>query len=768
MPNARLSSPLTIIEGIGPKKAQAFAKLGVVTLEDLFYFKPRRYEDRRFPKPLSDLEPGQNECAIAIISELSTNYDRTEAMISDEYGTARVTWYTYKIAKILRVGMRLALYGPIDNKYIVPQFLHPEFEILRSPKQKSGIVGRIFPVYPANSDLTQKAIRKFVDLALNNYARKCLKEFLPQKILSRFGMMSLCDAITQIHHPDDEDKFIRARNRLSFEEFFLLQTGIIMRRKSQAKQVHSQALKPGENFNAFINNLPFKPTNAQRIAIYEILDDIAKTYPMNRLLQGDVGSGKTLVAASAMMAAVDSGTQAAFMAPTEILAQQHYLKLRKSLASLTGKFDTEQRRELSAQEHNLGYMKNPEDLTGRLETERRWELSTQQENYYDYGKNLAGNSESEEQRELSTSEKFSGRFEHEERTGSRSLNIALLTGSLKAEERRKILSGISDGSIDIVVGTHAVFSDDVNFHNLALVIVDEQHRFGVLQRNKLITKGSAPHVLTMTATPIPRTLMLSVYGDLEVSILHELPSGRKKVETLALIPPEFWKIPEMIREQVKSGGQVYYVCPVIDEGERDLHAVTSTYEKLRKLMPELRISMLHGRLSVDEKSQIMQNFSDGKIDLLVSTVVIEVGVDVPNATMIIIQDAGQFGLAQLHQLRGRVGRGKAQSYCVLLENENITPEGRERISAMVSISDGFELAEQDLNQRGAGEICGTHQHGVTDFRIADLVRDEKILRLARDEAGKILADDENLMLEPELRWEIFRRLGKVLELAIKS
>ena len=493
--------------------------------------------------------------------------------------------------------------------------------------------------------------------------------------------MSLYDAIMQIHHPDDEDKFVRARNRLSFEELFLLQTGIIMRRKSQAQQVHSQVLTPGKNFQAFMNNLPFKPTDCQRVAIYEILDDMAKTYPMNRLLQGDVGSGKTLVAASAMMAAVDCKAQAAFMAPTEILAQQHYLKLKKNLQGL---------------------------------------------------------------------------------------NIALLTGGLKAEEKRKILAGISDGSIDIVVGTHAIFSEDVNFHNLALVVVDEQHRFGVLQRNKLITKGSAPHVLTMTATPIPRTLILSVYGDLEVSILNELPSGRKKVKTLSLIPSEFGKIPEIIRARIKEGGQVYYVCPVIDESERDLHDVKSTYNKLKKLLPELRIAMLHGRLSVDEKSLIMQNFSDGKIDLLVATVVIEVGVDVPNANMIIIQDAGQFGLAQLHQLRGRVGRGKAQSYCVLLENENITPEGRERISAMVKTSDGFELAEQDLRQRGAGEICGTHQHGVTDFRIADIVRDEKILTLARDEAGKILADDEKLSLEPELRWEIFRRLGKVLELAIKS
>ena len=328
--------------------------------------------------------------------------------------------------------------------------------------------------------------------------------------------------------------------------------------------------------------------------------------------------------------------------------------------------------------------------------------------------------------------------------------------------------GIFAGSINIIIGTQALFTDDVDFYNLGLVIVDEQHRFGVMQRGKLISKGKSPHVLTMTATPIPRTLILSVYGDLEVSILNELPAGRKKIKTISLTPKEFQKITKMIREQVKNGGQIYWVCPLIEESERDLNDVTSTFEKLRSLMPELRMAMLHGRLTIEEKSEIMQNFSAGIIDLLVATVIIEVGVDVPNATMIIIQDAAQFGLAQLHQLRGRVGRGKVQSTCVLLENENITPEGRERISAMVETSDGFELAEADLIQRGAGEICGTHQHGVTDFRVADLVRDEKILMVAREEAKNLLAEDSDLNSEPLLKNEIIRRLGTVLELAMTS
>ncbi|MBQ3456313.1 MAG: ATP-dependent DNA helicase RecG, partial [Synergistaceae bacterium] len=406
-------------------------------------------------------------------------------------------------------------------------------------------------------------------------------------------------------------------------------------------------------------------------------------YPMNRLLQGDVGSGKTLVAIFAMLAGVDSGVQSAFMAPTEILAQQHYMSLKKFLDPL-------------------------------------------------------------------------------------GVKSALLTGSLKPSERREILAGLSDGTINIAVGTHALFSEGVTFRDLALVIVDEQHRFGVLQRGSLTAKAIAPHVLAMTATPIPRTLVMSIYGDLEVSTLNEMPKGRKKIKTTSLPPKQSKKVFGMIREQVSKEHQIYWVCPVIDESERDLHSVTEAYERINSAMPEMRAAILHGRMPADEKSRVMDDFNAGKIDILIATTVIEVGVDVPNATMIVIQDAGQFGLSQLHQLRGRVGRGKSQSYCVLLENNDITDTGRERVSAMVNISDGFELSEQDLIQRGPGEICGTHQHGVTDFKVADLVRDEKILILARDEAKILLDDDPNLSGEPELKREILRRLGGVLELAATS
>ena len=681
--NARLNSPVTIIPGIGPKTEKAFSKLGVFNLEDLFFLLPRRYEDRRKPKPLSDLIPGENECAVAVVSEISINNGRTEAIISDSFGSVRVVWFTERIGEFVHEGMRLALYGPVKNFGFMTQFVHPEFEILKNYKYTPTLIGKIFPIYPGTAALTQKAIKKFIDFALKFYSENCLKEFLPERILKRFGMMSRCAAISQIHEPADEKTFIKARNRLSFDELFLLQAGIIMRKRAYMNNSKSIILKAGKIFNKFINNLPFEMTDSQKIAIYEILENIEKPFPMNRLLQGDVGSGKTLVAVAAMLAASDSGAQAALMAPTEILAQQHYIKLKKNLEPL-------------------------------------------------------------------------------------GLKIALLTGSLKTQERKKILNEISGGTANIIIGTHALFSEKVIFNNLSLVIVDEQHRFGVLQRSELISKGKMPHVLAMTATPIPRTLVLSIYGDLEVSTLKELPAGRKKIKTISLTQKELKKLPKMIRDCVKSKNQIYWVCPLIEESERPLHSVNEAYENLCSKFPDIKISILHGQLPIEEKSEIMQNFSEGKIDLLVCTTVIEVGVDVPNAALMIIQDAGQFGLAQLHQLRGRVGRGKAKSTCILLENAKMTPEAQERLNAMVENSDGFELAEADLIQRGPGEICGTHQHGVTDFRVADLIRDEKILTLARNEAKNLMTDDPELISEPQLKKEIMRRLGKVLEIASTS
>ena len=413
--DARLSSPVTIISGVGPKKAVALGRLGVFTLEDLIFLMPRRYEDRRFPKPLSELTPGYIECAVANVAEISSFNGRTEAIISDDSGTARVVWFTDKIAGFVRKGMKLAFYGQISDRYIEPQFTHPAFEILFNGKTPT-LIGKIFPIYPGTAELPQRAIKKFVDTALDTYSDTLLNDFLPSRILTRYKMMSLKEAVMTIHNPDDEKAFIRARNRLSFDELFLLQAGIMMRRRALTGKYRANILKAGNIFREFFDALPFKITDAQRIAVYEILEDLEKPYPMNRLLQGDVGSGKTLVAIFAMLAACDSGVQSAFMAPTEILAQQHYMSLTRFLAPL-------------------------------------------------------------------------------------GVKTALLTGSLRASERREILAGLSDGSINIAVGTHALFSEGVTFSNLALAIIDEQHRFGVLQRGELASKAKAPHVLAMTACP---------------------------------------------------------------------------------------------------------------------------------------------------------------------------------------------------------------------------------------------------------------------------
>ena len=676
-----LASPVNVIKGIGPKKADAFKKLGVENLEDLLYLLPRRYEDRREPVPLNELEEGEYNCAIATVMNLTWGDGRTNAIISDGYSEAKITWFSEKLSYVVKAGMRLALYGMVDYYGGGFRFTHPKFEILRYREQPSSLIGRIFPVYPANSDLSQRDISDAVEYVLMNYPY-LLRDFLPEKIIIHHNLMSYANAIKTMHFPKDEGSFKQARNRLAFDELFLLQTGIFMRRSLYTKS-GAKVLKPGNLYNKFVKSLPYEMTRAQRHAIAEIFDDLNNIKPMNRLLQGDVGSGKTLVAICAMLAAVDSKTQAVFLAPTEILAQQHFINITKFL------------------------------------------------------------------------EPFG-------------VKIALHTGSTKTRERKKIINGLIDGKINILIGTHAVLSDDIILKSPGIFIIDEQHRFGVLQRNALISKSEAPHVLAMTATPIPRTLISSIYSDLDVSVLDEMPPGRKPVETIAMLPVEYSLLPSFIRARIKLKEQVYWVCPLIEEGERDLSNVTKTYDRLRNLLPEIKIAMLHGRLGINEKSQIMREFTAGEIDLLVSTLVIEVGVDVPNATLMIIQDADQFGLAQLHQLRGRIGRGKAKSTCILVESNNITEEGSQRILAMLECSDGFQLSERDLIQRGPGVLCGTRQHGVTDFRVADLLKDKRILNIARHDAEVLIKSDPELKNFPELKSELMRRLGSSLELVTVS
>jgi ATP-dependent DNA helicase RecG len=542
-------------------------------------------------------------------------------------------------------------------------------------------VGGIVPIYPATAGLSAKWVRRIVWSAVTDYLSE-LEDFVPLSIRRKYDFADLSDSVAELHRPQDRKTWLAARNRLAFDELFLLQAGLLLRRQKRTgiRPYKSAALPGGDKFRSFMRSLPFELTGAQNRVIREIASDLASGAPMHRLLQGDVGSGKTAVAAASLLIAVDDGAQSAFMAPTEILAQQHFFRLRQILSPF-------------------------------------------------------------------------------------GVSVELLTASLSARERRDVLDAISSGTAGIVVGTHAIFGSRVVFDRLELIVVDEQHRFGVLQKNALQAKGRSPHVLVMTATPIPRTLTLSVYGDLDVSVLDELPPGRTPVKTVHLRSSQMQRLLGFIRDTARRGRQAYWVCPLIEESENmDLTAAISRFQMLQKELPGLRAALLHGQLPAREKESVMGAFDAGDVDLLVATSVVEVGVDVPNATVMVIEDAARFGLAQLHQLRGRVGRGDGESHCVLLTGSS-TREGAARIGAMLATSDGFKIAELDLRQRGPGEVCGVRQHGVTDFRVADLIRDRKLLELARREAELLLREDPGLQKEPLLLRTLIARLGPVLELA---
>lgn len=682
--SATLSSPVRYVRGVGEARERAFARLGVKTVEDLLFFFPRRYEDRRNITRLSGLVPDTTASVIAtvvVFEKRPTSRRGLEVatvLLSDGQDVIRAVWFNMpRLGDVLTPGTRVALYGKVERRGGL-QLTNPEFEVLDEDDPQS--VGRIVSIYPATAGLSPRWVRRIVLTALEHYLSE-VRDFVPETIKHRHNMGDLALAMMELHRPQGRASWLAARNRLAFDEFFLLQTGLLLRKKRHfLRNQVSGILSPGEKYHAFLNSLPFRLTEAQSRSIREIASDLASGVPMNRLLQGDVGSGKTAVAMAALLIAVDGGAQAAFMVPTEILAQQHFFRLRGLLAPL-------------------------------------------------------------------------------------GVPIGLLTGSLSGKERKGVLAAIACGEIRIVVGTHAVFGEKVVFGRLELVIVDEQHRFGVLQKNALRAKARSPHVLVMTATPIPRTLTLSIYGDLDVSILDELPPGRKPVKTIHLRPALVKRLLGFIRDTVREGRQVYWVCPLIDESEKmDLSNAISRFEALNTELPDLCVALIHGQLPADEKEAVMTAFSAGKVDLLVATSVIEVGVDVPNATVMVIEDATRFGVAQLHQLRGRVGRGDGESHCILLAG-NSTPEGTARIDAMLATSDGFKIAEMDLRQRGPGEVCGVRQHGVTDFRVADLVRDRKLLEVARRDAAELLEKDPKLEHEPQLARALMTRLGAALELA---
>jgi ATP-dependent DNA helicase RecG len=550
--------------------------------------------------------------------------------------------------------MWVSLFGTAKQYGSMMSLAHPEVDVLRDPDEAKKF-DTLIPIYPSNKHFSKAYISNKI---LTDWIRQLLdeleiQEFLPEAVLHQHNFPYRKQALETIHTPEERKDAHRALDRFKFEELFLFELSMIKMKQVRIERSKAAPLQAGEV-------LPFELTEGQISALSDIKSDLKSGYQMNRLLQGDVGAGKTVVAIGAMLMAVDSGFQAGMMAPTEILAEQHYHTLQEYL----------------------------------------------------------GNSE---------------------------LNIRLLTGNQRSSLRNDILSDIAGGSCHITVGTHAIFQEQVRFNKLGLVVIDEQHRFGVRQRNEFMQKGDHPHLLVMSATPIPRSLAMSLYSDLDISAIRQLPSGRKPIKTAVRFDKDREGIYNFVRQQVSEGEQVYVIYPLIEESEvMDLKDATQGYEKLKKRFPEFSVDLLHGRLDSSDKEEIMKRFADGKTDILVSTTVVEVGVDVPNATIMMIEHAERFGLSQLHQLRGRIGRGQKQSYCILLPDRAISKSGKFRMKKMAETTDGFEIAEADLKLRGPGDFLGTKQSGLPDFRYADIVEDRWILEQAKESAGRILREDPDL------------------------
>lgn len=663
-----IATPLMYVKGVGPARAAMLEAKGLSVVEDLLAYLPLRYEDRSNLKPIAELAPGEMATVIAEVrtARLSgfkrRNLGMFEAGFADgSRGTLTGKWFhgTY-LQNVLVPGLRVALFGKIELDSFTGrmQIMHPEFEILSGNDddgEASLHTGRVVPIYEAAGKITTRVFRSVLKHIVDSLPP--LEDPLPEHIRARLRLPDRRTAIQTVHFPSEHEDLrllnaFRSQShiRMIFEEFFWLETGLALKRR-KARQEEGIAFELNDRVRERIKiMLPFKPTGAQKRVLAEIAQDMACPHPMNRLLQGDVGSGKTLVAAEAAIIAIENGFQVALLAPTEILASQHFMYLR----NLFGK---------------LGYV------------------------------------------------------------------VALLTGSNTAREKAKLKQLAAEGLVHVLVGTHALLEADVDFSRLGLAIVDEQHRFGVMQRLKLIEKGRKPDVLVMTATPIPRTLALTLYGDLDTSVIDELPPGRKPIETKNVPEDRIESVYSFLAKQVEAGRQAYVVYPVIEESEAQAtKAAQASYEHLSQtVFPALRVGLLHGRMSPDEKERTMAEFKAGVIQILVSTTVIEVGVDVPNASVMVIEQAERFGLSQLHQLRGRVGRGAEQSYCILVTGK-LNDSARERIRTLVESTDGFYIAEMDMKLRGPGEFFGTKQSGIPSLHVANIIRDAEILEVARAEA----------------------------------
>ncbi len=661
-----LATPLQFVKGVGPHRASQLERKGLRTVEDALFFVPLRHEDRTRLTPFRSLVPGQAAtCSGVIVGVSPPPPGRSRVpftvMLRDTSGYATASWFGWRyLARVLKRGQQLVLHGRVGRYKGAIVLQQPDYEVVENGEDERLHTGRLVPVYSLTEGLPQRALRSLMWRLVESHAA-AIDEVLPESVRARRGLVGLAQAIRDAHFPETDTALAAATRRLTFDEGLLLQLGLAILR-SRVARARGLALNPRGDLVARLRaRLPWKLTGAQERVWEEIRRDMAAPHPMHRLLQGDVGSGKTIVAAQGVLTAIEAGYQAAVMAPTEILAEQHFMTFRQLLEPL-------------------------------------------------------------------------------------GVRLTLLTSSLKPRERAARRAVLAAGEIECVVGTHALVQEGVDFRRLGLVVVDEQHRFGVEQRARLRGKGEHPDLLVMTATPIPRTLALTIYGDLDVSVLDELPPGRRPIVTVARSEGKRRAIYKFLREQVAGGRQIYVVYPLVEESEAlDLKAATDMARHLAdEVFPDLVVGLLHGRLGFEEKDAIMQRFKAGEIHVLVSTTVIEVGIDVPNASVMLIEHAERFGLSQLHQLRGRVGRGEWKSYCILLTAGRLTEEAQRRIDAMTSTNDGFRIAEVDLELRGPGEFFGTRQSGLPEFRAVDLLRDTSLLEEARREASAIIARDREL------------------------
>jgi ATP-dependent DNA helicase RecG len=696
------SSPIEEVPGIGKANAAAFKRLGVKSVYDLLYHFPHRYDDYTSHKNIAEIKIGDVETAVGVVSDVRTfgmknGRGGVEVLVSDNTGDIKAVFFNQPwIARQFQPGMRIVLSGKVtaDARTGQRTIAAPDWQ----PYTEDELVhaGRLVPVHPLTRGLVERGTRTIIKQVVDAVAPK-VEDHLPAVVRERAGLMGLSQALVQMHFPSNKEQLEQARRRLGFDEFLFIQLGVLERKVLWQAERGYPMLFNQEVHEAFLSSFPFELTGAQVRALEEIFEDIRRPVPMARLLQGDVGSGKTAVAAATALQGIANGFQAAIMAPTEILAEQHY----RGLKGLLGKVRVP--REAAPAE--------PQDV------ERQAEL--------DEIKRLLGMS-------------------FEDDMEGQGVRVALLTGSLGARERRKVLEGIARGDVDLVVGTHALITESVQYARLGMVIVDEQHRFGVEQRQRLKDKGFNPHMLVMTATPIPRTLTLTIYGDLDTAVLDELPPGRQEIKTRWITSGERDKAYKHLRREISRGRQAFVICPLVEESEKvDLPSAEEMYQKLSsEVFPDLRVALIHGKMLPREKDQIMVAFRNHEYDILVATAVIEVGIDVPNATTILIEGAERFGLAQLHQFRGRVGRGIHQSYCILISDKE-NEQTKQRLEAMEQTRDGFKLAEIDLQLRGPGEFFGTRQSGTPDLKVAQLA-DTRLLHAANREAQQILKDDPKL------------------------